>query len=360
MKILDRYLIKQFVQTLLFAILAFALLFVVIDMMEKLGDILDQNVPTQIIIQYYIVFIPEIIRLMTPVALLLSSLFTAGKMANLNEMTAIKAGGVSLYRFMLPFIGTALLISIFSTYFGGYIVPMANKHRIFIEKNYMKKDAGYFGSNIFFQDSKTRIVSINYYELNSATANQVSIQDFNPNDKTKLLARTDAMRMTYDPKNEDWEMYQAVQRKFTDSSEAIQKYPLLEFKDLNFKPQDVIKKQRKLDEMTLSDLSNFADDQFRTGNDPTPTMIEYHSRIAFAFASIVVVLFGLPISTNRRRGGLSIQLGINLLITFLYLVFMKISQAFGKSGILHPMLTAWLANFIFLIAAIYNIRRAEK
>ncbi len=360
MKILDRYLIKQFIQTLLFALLAFTLLFVVIDMMEKLGDFLDQDVPTQIIVQYYVVFAPEIIRLMTPVALLLSSLFTAGKMTNLNEMTAIKAGGVSLYRFMMPFIATAFLISIFSVYFGGYVVPAANKHRIFIEKNYMKKDAGYFGSNIFFQDSKTRIVSINYYDLNSATANQVSIQDFDPADKTKLISRTDALRMKYDAKNNDWEMYEAIQRKFSDSGESLQKYHILEFKNLNFKPQDVIKKQRKLDEMTLSDLKNFADEQLRTGNDPTPTMIEYHSRIAFAFASIVVVLFGLPISTNRRRGGLSIQLGINLLITFLYLVFMKVSQAFGKSGVLNPLLTAWFANFIFLIAAVYNIRRAQK
>jgi lipopolysaccharide export system permease protein len=360
MKILDRYLIKQFLQTLAFALLAFALLFVVIDMMEKLGDILDQNVPTNIIMQYYFVFIPEIIRLMTPVAILLASLFTAGKMANLNEMTAIKAGGISLYRFMTPFLVTTLLISIFSTFFGGYLVPMANKHRIFIEKNYMKKDAGYFGSNIFFQDSKTRIVTINYYDLDRATANQVTIQDFDPNDKTKLVGRIDALRMTYNTKHNDWQIYQGLQRRFTDTTEVAQKLPLLEIRDLNFKPTDVIKKQQKLDEMTLSDLNVFANDQFRTGNDPTPTMIEYHSRIAYAFASIVVVLFVLPISTNKRRGGLAIQLGINLLITFLYLVFMKISQAFGKSGALNPFLTAWMANFIFLLAAVYNIKRAEK
>ena len=69
-------------------------------MMENLDDFIDQNVPYHYIIQYYLVFIPEIVRLMTPVAVLLASLFTAGKMSNLNELTAIKAGGVSLYRFM--------------------------------------------------------------------------------------------------------------------------------------------------------------------------------------------------------------------------------------------------------------------
>jgi len=360
MKILDKYLIKQFLQTLLFGLLAFTLLFVVIDMMEKLDDFLDQNMPTYMIIQYYVVFTPEIIRLMIPVAILLSSLFTAGKMSNLNEMTAMKAGGISLYRFMAPFICTALLISLLSIYFGGYIVPYANKQRIFIEKNYMKKDNGYYGSNIFFQDNSTRIVSINYYDLSGNVANQVSIQEFNPSDKTKLISRTDALRMKYDGAQNRWELSDGTSRKFTDTSESVEKFSKLELSELSFKPADVIQKQRKLDEMTSAELLGFAGEQLRTGNDPTQTMIEYHSRIAFAFSSVIVVLFGLPIAAGRRKGGLAIQFGINLLITFLYLVFMKISQAFGKNGVMNPILTAWFANFIFLIAAIYNIKRVQK
>lgn len=360
MKILDRYLVKQFLQTILFGLLAFTLLFVVIDLMENLGDFIDQNVPTQLIFQYYLVFIPEMIRLMTPVAVLLASLFTAGKMANLNELTAIKASGVSLYRFMTPFILTSILISIFSVYFGGYLVPIANKEKVFIEQNYMKKGIVFFGSNIFFQDSKTRIVTISYYDVVQGQANQISIQEFNPIDKTKLISRTDSYRMKYDSTQSSWKVFDGITRTFSDSSEAIEKFDVREFKGLNFKPNDVIQKQRKPEEMTLSDLKNFAAEQLRTGNNPTSTQIEYHSRIAFAFASMIVVLFGLPISANRRRGGLAIQFGINLLITFIYLVFMKVSQAFGKSGVLNPLITAWFANFVFLLAALYNIKRAQK
>ncbi|MFA7228399.1 MAG: LptF/LptG family permease [Melioribacteraceae bacterium] len=360
MKILDRYLVKQFLQTILFGLLAFTLLFVVIDLMENLGNFIDQNVPAKQIILYYLVFIPEMIRLMTPVAVLLASLFTAGKMANLNELTAIKASGVSLYRFMTPFILTSVLISLFSVYFGGYIVPMANKQKVFIEQNSMKKGIVFFGNNIFFQDTKSRIVTISYYDVAQEQANQISIQEFNPDDRTKLISRTDSFRMKFDSTSNSWFVYEGVTRNFTDSTEAIEKFDMKEFKELNFKPEDVIQKQRKPEEMTLSDLKNFGTEQLRTGNDPTSTQIEYHSRIAFAFASMIVVLFGLPISANRRRGGLAIQFGINLLITFIYLVFMKVSQAFGKSGVMNPLATAWFANFIFLLAAIYNIKRAQK
>ena len=360
MKILDRYLIKQFIQTILFGLIAFTLIFVVIDMMENLDDFIDQNVPSMMILQYYLVFMPEIIRLITPVAVLLASLFTAGKMSSLNEITAIKAGGISLYRFMAPFILVSFLISAISVYVGGYLVPLANKHKVFIEQTYMKKGIVYFGSNIFFQDTKSRIVTINYYDIANKQAHQVSIQEFNPVDKTRLLKRTDALRMRYDEQKNCWTLFNGTIREISDSSEVMEKFIEHEFYGLNFKPEDVMKKQRKPEEMTLAELSDFANEQKRTGNDPTSILIEYQSRIAYAFASVVVVFFGLPISANRRRGGLAIQFGINLLITFVYLVFMKVSQAFGKNGVLDPLITAWIANLVFLVAATYNIKRALK
>ncbi|MEW6507001.1 MAG: LptF/LptG family permease [Bacteroidota bacterium] len=360
MKILDRYLIKQFIQTILFGLVAFTLIFVVIDMMENLDDFIDQNVPSIIILQYYLVFMPEIIRLITPVAVLLASLFTAGRMSSLNEITALKAGGISLYRFMTPFIVVSFLISSISVYVGGYLVPLANKHKVFIEQSYMKKGIVYFGSNIFFQDTKSRIVTINYYDIANKQAHQISIQEFNPADKTRLIKRTDAQRMKYDNVKGCWILSNGTVRSISDSTEVMQKFIEKEFFGLNFKPEDVIKKQRKPEEMSLAELSDYADEQKRTGNDPTSILIEYQSRIAYAFASVVVVFFGLPISANRRRGGLAIQFGINLLITFVYLVFMKVSQAFGKNGVLDPLITAWIANLIFLVAAIYNIKRALK
>ncbi|NCQ17748.1 MAG: LptF/LptG family permease, partial [Ignavibacteria bacterium] len=117
MKIIDRYVVKQFVQTIFFALLAFIAIFVIVDLMENLDDFLDQNVVSQIIFQYYIYFIPEIVKLITPVAVLFAGLFTVGKMSNTNELTAIKAGGVNLYRFMFPLIIVSFLVSMFSIYF---------------------------------------------------------------------------------------------------------------------------------------------------------------------------------------------------------------------------------------------------
>lgn len=360
MKIIDKYLVKQFLSTLLFALIAFVLIFVVLDMMENLDDFIDENVKYNIVLQYYFVFIPEIIRLIFPVAILLASLFTSGKMANLNELTAIKASGISLYRFMTPFLIVTFIISLFNIYFSGYLVPLANKHKVFIEQNYMKKGLVHFGSYIFFQDTKTRIVTINFYDISLGQANQVSIQEFDHTDKTKIISRTDAERMVFDTTKHSWIAFNGTTRNFSDSTEYLETFSSKYFNGLNFLPEDVIKKQRKPEEMTLKELNDFANEQIRTGNNSTKIEISYHSRIAYAFSSVIVVMFGLPISSNKRKSGLALQFGINMLVTFLYLFFMKISQAFGENGIIPPLLTAWMANFIFFFAAVLNIKFSMK
>ncbi len=328
--------------------------------MEKLGNFIDQEVAAKTIFEYYFVFIPEIIRLMLPVSVLLGTLFTVGKLSNLNELTAIQSAGISFIRFSIPFLATTLIISFFAIYFGGFVVPKANKQRIFIEKNYLKKGLVYSGSNIYFQDKANRIVTIDFFNTNDNRANRVSIQDFNPTNLTEMTHRIDARKMVYDSTSQNWIAQKGVERFFFNGKDSVKKFTKLLISDLSFKPEDVIKKQRKPDEMTLPELKEYAKNQLETGNDPTRIEIEYQSRIAFAFASFVVVLFGLTISANKRKGGLAIHFGINVLLVFIYLIFMKISQAFGKNGLMHPILTAWVANLVFLTAGIFNLIRLKK
>jgi lipopolysaccharide export system permease protein len=368
MKIIDRYLIKQFLQTVLFALLAFTLVFVVIDAMENLDDFIDQDITAFNIIYYYLVFSPEILKLMTPVAVLFGALFTAGKSANLSELTAMRASGVSLYRFMAPFVITAAIISLLSVYFGGYVVPMANKTKVYLEQTYLKKGLTYTGSNIYFQDSRARIVSISFFDQNSNRASRISIQNFYLKDLTEMTSRIDAQLLQYDSLTGNWTAMKGVERFFSagtiNDSAAIhpmtEKYfDTLTLSDLHFKPDDLTKKQQKPLEMNLKELSESIDAQERAGNDPTATLIEYHSRFAFALTNVIIVLFGLPIATSKRRGGLAVQVGINILITFIYLVFMKVSQAFGKNGALDPLLTAWFANLIFIAGTAITLPRMK-
>ncbi|MCX8057410.1 MAG: LptF/LptG family permease [Ignavibacteria bacterium] len=360
-KILDYYLSKQFILSILFGILTFVLVFVIVDLMENLDDFIDQQVPQNIIFQYYIYFLPEIIRLILPVSILLACLFTVGKLNNFNELTAIKASGISLYRFMLPFLVIGFFISLFAVYFSGWIVPKSNSKKIEIEQVYMKKNLTTIGANIFFQDDVNRLVNVGFYDDNSKTISRAGIVLINNDDPTRLSKRFDCQRLQWDSVKQKWIGYEVIENNFlTDTTNQVYFHNNYEFSELNFRPEDILIKQKKIEEMTLTEINQVIQSQRKSGNDTTKLEIDFHSIISFAFANLIVILFGLPISADRRSGTVAFQFGMNLFFTFIYLAFMKISQSFGKNGLMNPILTAWFANIIFLSFAMINLMRVRK
>ena len=170
-----------------------------------------------------------------------------------------------------------------------------------------------------------------------------------------MQSRIDAVSLSFDSLKNIWIANNGIKRDFDGKQQSADYFTTLEIPGLNFSPADLLQKQTRPTEMNLSELNELVKSQKNAGNDPTSTLIEFHSRIAFAMTSVIVVLFGLPISANKRKGGIASQVGLNILVTFLYLVFMKLSQAFGKNGALNPVLTAWFANFLFLVAAAIKI-----
>ncbi len=360
-KILDYYLTKQFVLSILFGILTFALVFVIVDLMENLDDFIDQKVPQQIIFQYYIFFLPEIIRLILPVSILLACLFTVGKLNNFNELTAIKSSGISLYRFMFPFLVIGFIISLIAIYFSGWIVPNSNSKKLQIEQIYMKKNLTYVGANIFFQDDENKFVNIGYYDPTSQIISRAGIILISSDDPTRLIKRIDCQRLQWDSLKKKWIGFEVIENIFiNDSTNKLTYYNAFEFNDLNFKPDDILIKQKKIEEMTLTEIRHVINSHRKSGNDTTKLEIDYHSIISFAFANLIVIFFGLPISADRRSGSVAFQFGMNLFFTFIYLAFMKISQSFGKNGLMNPILTAWFANIVFLIFAGVNFLRVRK
>ncbi len=200
------------------------------------------------------------------------------------------------------------------------------------------------------------------------TAYRVSIQEFNKEELTQMISRIDAQNMLYDSTAKVWIAQNGVKRIFNPEisfaserkNQRDEYFTRLTLNYLNFSPNDLFFKQQKPEEMNLGELKTLIESQEKAGNDPTAVLIEYYSRFSFSMASLIVVLFGLPISANKRKGGLAVQVGINILVTFIYLVFMKVSQAFGKNGAMDPVLTAWFANIIFLSAALINLPRMRE
>lgn len=361
MNILDRYILKQFILTMLFGLIVFTAIFVIIDLMENLDDFLDNNVQTPIILQYYIAFIPEIIKLMTPVAILLSSLFTTGKLSSNNELTAMKAGGMSIYRYMAPLMIVAFIVSGASVYFNGWVVPYANQHKFGIERRYLNKNFETMArTNIYLQDGPRQIIYITFFEKTTNTGSRTSVQEFSDTSLITIAQRWDGNQFSWDSTSRQWTLRNGMHRVITANGEITTPFTMHTFANFTFSPKDIIKKVEKPAEMNYTELQDFIIRQQQSGNDVARWMVDYHSKVAFPFASVIVVLFGVPFSFGKRRSGLALQFGISVAICFIYLSFMKISEVFGYNGDLNPLLTAWLANIIFFTGGIVNILRVNK
>lgn len=366
-KILDRYIIRQFLIVFLFGLLAFVCIFIIIDIMEKLDDFIDAQAPTSIIIHYYIASVPDIVKLMIPVAVLLSALFVTSRLSSQNELAAIKSSGISLYRIMAPFLIVTCFICFASIYLNGWVVPYANQNKFYIERSHLNRSIqAAVRRDIIFQEGRTRIVSINYYDTHAKCAQRISVQDFDSSDITILRHRSDALQMQWiqpvgdDAQKAKWVLLHGTTRSFLDSAQTLVSFDSLEIGRLSLTPSDIEKKQRTPDEMDYFELKEFIANQQRAGQDVARWLVDYHFKLAFPFASIIMVLFGVPFAASRPRTGAALGFGIATAVTFIYLGFMKASQVFGYNGDLNPLFTAWLANIIFLIAGIANLFRVQK
>lgn len=362
MKLLDRYILKQFFLSTLVALVGFIIIYIAIDMMEKLDKFLDKKVPALIIAEYYINFIPQILALILPVGLMLGSLFSTGKMSTNNEVVASRSAGMSLYRFMLPYVGVALLISLGAVYFNGWVLPRANARVLAIQRQHVGENlltSAQF--NLHLQESRNTIITMQDFSLQQNRATRVSIQYFDPKDPKQLVRRIDARQMSWDSTLRKWKLIEAKRRDFSAEGERVGNVTgdsaILTF---NFTPEELRERTLSHNELTNPELKARIELAKRSGQETARDEVDYYAKYAMAFTSFIVVLFGVPFASRKKRGGLGPEFATAIFISFLFLAFTKVSQTFGYSGQIDPMLTAWLANIIFFIFAVFVLLKAQK
>jgi lipopolysaccharide export system permease protein len=157
-----------------------------------------------------------------------------------------------------------------------------------------------------------------------------------------------------------WVLMKGAMRGFDGTVQHLVFFDRMPVGKLSLTPADIEKKQKKPDEMEYEELKEFIQNQEEAGQDVSRWLVDFHAKVAFPFASVIMVLFGVPFATARPRSGVALGFGICTAATFIYLAFMKVSQVIGYNGDVNPLLTAWLANLIFLAAGIVNMIRVQK
>ncbi len=348
MQILDWYLLRRFGLTLLYAILVFVLIVIFVDLVGNLGKFIDRDVPRLIILKYYLVYVPYIVVLALPIAMLLASLFSIGQLAKRNELTAIKAVGISLYRILAPLLVFSLLISLFALWFGETAVPAANQHKTAIENEYLEsqsKRSESSISNVFWRDKKNRRIFISRFDAINQTAEMVSIQSFNG---SQIVERVDAPQMRW--QDSSWVLLNGYKRRFINQTEQAEAFEKFIDEDIDLEPGKLTQSQVKPEDMSFTELRIFTGEVKRNGGNPHRWLVDLYFKISIPFANFIMVLFGAPIASNKKRGSVIFGFIISLFVSFIYYGFNKFIQTLGQTGHLQPLFAAWLANLLFFAA----------
>ena len=357
MRILDRYISRKFLQVLLFSIVGFLSIFVIVDLIENLDKFIENDYPTKTIIEYYLNYLPFIMVLVLPVAMLISSLFSVGGMARQNEIVAMKAAGLSLYRIFTPLFIIALFVSVIGIGIANYLVPRTQERMTDIKEQYeSKKPRKIRLENVYIRDEEDRRITIRYYNVARHTGNTVSIRTF---DGDTLVGRIDAKKISW--QDSLWILDTGYERTFTAAGETAVAFENRTFTNSTFLPDNIAKQLKIPEEMSYAELKDFIREVERNGADPDRWRVDLYLKISLPFANFILVLFGLPFSSSQtRRSGAAKGFGISLAVTFIYFGLLKTTQAMGHNGRIEPMLAAWFANIVFGIIGVYVMLKTRK
>lgn len=357
-RILDKYLLKRFIINLGIAIITWIVIFLVVDIIENISKFIDRGATLHQFFLYYLYYIPYIISLTLPVAMLLSTLFSLSVFAQNNEVVAQLSSGISLYRLLAPLLIIAMAISIASGFFNEIVVPEANQRRLDIKRYDISGETRpeeKSRSNIYRQDSEKRKFIIKYFNGKINEARSVSIQSFNG---PTLVERIDADRMVWT--GEYWMLFNGQVRTFSGEHERFYSFKDSAFYDTNLKPEDMIELQKKPEEMSFAELNRFIAELQLIGGDTKKWIVERQLKISIPFSNFIVVLLGAPLASRKRRGGVGKNFALSLLVSFIYFVIIRMGQVFGHQGDLSPILAAWLGNLIFFTLGLISLFSVRK
>jgi len=352
LKKLDIYLLAQFLAILFISILGFISIFLIVDLIENLDRFMDNNVPSKIVLKYYIYTLPYFLSIGLPMSILISTVISLGSIVKRNEWTAMKASGISIYRVAIPLIICGFLLSGFSFLLDNKLVSYGNEKRFDIDRDYVKRKSRHkikkTLKNIVLQKDLKTHISLVKYSIQKTKGYDLTLVDLGPELITK---RIDAKKISWVSDIGKWSITDYSIRHFNNNGKekniSIGKQDTLI--DLGFLPQDIQQQARKPDELDFFKLTNMIKKLKKNGVETLKWEVTRYLKISFAFTNLIVVLCGIPLVVIREKGELSFGMGASIFVIFGYYAFIKFGQSLGFKGLLSPLLSAWIGNIVFIL-----------
>lgn len=358
LKKLDFYIIRKFLGTFVFAITLIIFIVVIFDLSEKIDNFIDNQASFRdIILIYYINFIPYFINLFLPLFTFITVVFFTSRMAFNTEIIAILSAGVSFWRLMVPYLISAVMLSIVSIYLSNVVIPPANEKRLEFEYEFVRRPETIGGRNIHMQIRPGIFIYLESYSERTLTGYRFTLEEISNGELTYKLF---ADRIVYDNEAEHWTVLNYNERHINELDEKLSFGRELDT-ILPFTPHDFTQTLKDMETLNYRELNEFiANERLRGSEIVSFYEVEKHRRLAFPFSTLVLTVIGVALSSQKVRGGIGLHLGAGITLSFAFILFMQVTTTFATNGNLHPMLAVWIPNILFGLLGAYLLKVAPK
>ncbi len=362
MRIIREYILGEFLKPFIGCFILFISLSWIIDLFDSLDEIMKAKVPLFVLCDYYFSLTPFIFVNISPIIIILATIFTLGSLNRHNEIMAIKAIGVNLWSIIWIFLGFGILMSVASFSVNELVKPNSYLHSIKLKQEYFKpqtnKEKNHIMKNIALHGTKNRIFIINSYDVKRQQMTNVTIsENNNMNELSRLIVAKKAQWVEgfwifYDCIITDYE-----NGKIKSTPQSYTEKVIL----LDEKPEDIQRANLQPDLMSYWQLKKYIRRLKRNGLNAHKELVILYNKIAFPLANFIIIFFAVPFTLTRNRSE-SLFLGVatSIGISFSYWGLNAVSLSLGKIGFLSPLLSAWITNIVFLFIGIGLIESVKK
>jgi lipopolysaccharide export system permease protein len=354
---LDWYIIRKFLGTFFFSIVLILSIAIVFDLTEKLDNFFEHQVPLrEIIVDYYIPFIPYYMNMFSSLFIFISVIFFTSKLAGNSEIIAMQAAGMSYHRLMVPYAFSAVVLFVLNFVMSGWVIPQSSSRMLDFTDKYIERFTKENARNIQMEVEPGTILYIESFQRRSKIGYRCSVEYF---EGKQLVSRVTADRIYYDSL-QYWHLDQYTKRTFNDMVETLEGGNRLDI-EMPIYPEELFITAQEAQQMTNPELSAYMDRQRARGAGNVKAFeVEYHKRWASPLGAFIMTLLGVTLSSRKVRGGMGKNLGVGIVLTAIYILFSTVSTTFSVKNVMSPFMAAWLPNLVFLAISIPLYIRASK
>lgn len=357
-KVLDKYIIRQYLATVLFSLLICTLITVAIDFSDKVQAIIEKPCTWKEVLAYYVGFTLHMAGLLLPLYTLIGVVFFTSRLAFNSEILSVLNAGVSFIRLMRPYLMAGGLVVAVHLLLNHLVIPYTNEWKLYFENTYVWTDQEKGRtSNVHFLVAPDTKVYIRGYNKNSKSGNGLRLEKFANNRISSIL---EAENMKWKPEGNRWELNNYTVRTFDGLRESFKRYNTPLDTAINLAPEDFIYFQNQNQAMTTGELMTAIDRDLSRGIANRSYEIEMQRRTADAFTNLILTIIGLAVAGRKVRGGMGLHLALGIGIGASFILLSKFAVSFAISGTVPVIIGMWIPNMFFGAVAIWLVSRAQK